>query len=182
MRHFVTLFSALLVCLLLAACSHTGSNAPAASSQYTLAVLPWNITHRANPNGSPFEITRSTFQKELVRSAFIVAFSYYNFQESKLTLKERSGIESLWRGRAVQDEPDQQIAFQLGAQLGVDALITYLVSEQYGDDYISVYLFDTGSKRVHSVHTTTEYFPQEGDLAISSVTRKVFAKFLKHRG
>ena len=182
MCRFMTLSSTLLVCLHLAACSHTSSKASAASVQYTLAVLPWNITGN-NPNGSPpFEITMREFQDELVRSAFMASFSYYNLQESTPMIKERPGIESLWRDRTLQGEPDHQIAFQLGAQLGVDALITYAVAELWGPDYISVYLFDIGSKRVHIVRDTTTRFWMEGDAAITAATRQVFAKFLKHRG
>ena len=174
MCRFIALPSTLLVCLLLAACVHTGSQTPATSVKYTLAVLPWNI-HAGHDTGvSQFDVTMDAFQYELARSAFVPTFSYYDLQESTTTIQDKPGIESVWGGRGVMSKPNQQMAFELGEQLGVDAVITYAVAEQWATDYLFVYLFDVQSKSVYSGEERTEVFAYEAPIRLMVMTNQVF--------
>jgi hypothetical protein len=77
--------------------------------------------------------------------------------------------------------PDHEIAFQFGEQLGVDAVITYAVAKQPDTDYMWVYLFDIPAKRVYSNYDTVTRFTKNAPAVLMVMTRKVFAQFLKNR-
>lgn len=181
MRRFTAFLGTCLVVLFLTACGHTGSQAPATSDPYTLAVLPWNVVESYYSGGSPFDVTMNTFQDILDKSDFVPAFSYYDLPMRTTTLKDRRGIENVWAGRTVMSDPDHQLAFQVGEELGVDAVITYAVLEKLDTDHLFVYLFDIPSKHVHSEHGTTGRFTQDAPLILTSMTRSVFRKFRKNR-
>lgn len=180
MGRFIALPGILFMCFILAACAQTSLQAPAASVQYTLAVLPWKIVEANFTGGSPYDITMDAFQGALAKAPFVPVFSYYNLQEST-TIKERPGIEGVWGGRSVTSDPNRQLVFQLGEQLDVDAAITYAVAEKFGTDYLSVYLFDIPSQKVYSSSGTISRFTEEASPILVGMTRRVFAKFLKHR-
>lgn len=178
---FIALPVTCLMCLLLAACAHTDAQAPTASRQYTLAILPWNVDYGYYSGRPPFEVTMDAFEDALARSAFVPVFSYYDLDQRTTTIKKRPGIENVWAGRSVTSDPDHRIAFQLGEELGVDAVITYAVLEKVETDHMYVYLFDVSAKRVHSNYNSTGNFTRDASVVLTGMTRYVFAKFLKNR-
>ncbi len=181
MSRLITLFEICIVCFLVVACVRTGSQDPGGSVQYTLAVFPWQVIHEYNSGSHPFDLTMSEFQDVLDESAFVPTFSFYNLRQSTTTIRERPGIENLWRGRDFLKEPDHQIVFQLGKELGVDAVITYSVAELHDTDYLYVYLFDIVTQTVHRSDGTSGNFTREAPVVLAGMTQSVFTKFYKNR-
>ncbi len=178
---FIALPGTFLACLLFASCVHTGAQAPDASRQYTLAVLPWNVVYGYYSGRSPLDVTMRAFEDALAGSAFVPVYSYYDLDQSTTAIKERPGIENVWAGKSILSDPDHQSVFQLGEELGVDAVITYAVLEKIDTDHMFVYLFDIESKRVYNNANTTLNFTRDASVVLVSMTRYVFGRFLKGR-
>jgi hypothetical protein len=170
------------VALLLAACIHNRGKAPAASAQYTLAVFPWILIDGPDDGGgSPFEITMSAFQDVLATSAFMPVASYYDLHEGATPIKEMPRLDNVWTGQGLSSEPNHKIVFQLGQQLGVDAIIMYFVAKLHENDQIQVYLFDIPAQRIYSAQGNSRWFVHHASRAVSAATIIVFKKFLRKR-
>ena len=102
------------------------------TSQYTLAIVPWNATERpyiSELNGL------DALRTALANADFVPVMSAYdvpNTQTARFPQTERALFKRVWGWRSPGQGPAPEATWRLGEELGIDAVLAYGMEPREG--------------------------------------------------
>lgn len=151
------------------------------SPPYRLAVVPWNTTGR---DVITHHQGLDALKHALAGSAFVPVFSAYDLPNDQTTLlsqNEHALRRQVWHWRQPNQGPRPEAVWQLGTELGVDAILAYGMDPRPGTDYLWVYLFDIPYKQIYSLEGTTYWYETETAGTLTGMTQTLFGAFKDFR-
>ena len=149
------------------------------AGQYTLAILPWSITGNHEDMYVAEPRAKAALESALAGSAFMPTHSYYTMEKyavARLHAQDFPALRRVWRGAG---PPQVEVIAQLGAELGVAAVLVYDLDVRTGTDYVRVYLVDIARKQLHTVEAETYEFAESAYGTLLAMTQQVFAAYLR---